>query len=56
MIKTEPKIGACRNESDCSNNGACKDYVCECNSGYDSKDYPDCSSKFHIVRNIQSKR
>ena len=47
LIKIEPKIGACRDEADCSNNGACKDNRCECNSGYDNKDYPDCSSKFH---------
>ena len=47
LIKIEPKIGACRDEADCSNNGACKDNRCECNLGYDDKDYPDCSSKLH---------
>ena len=45
MMKIEPKIGACRDKTDCSNNGACKDYLCECNPGYENKDYPDCSSK-----------
>lgn len=46
MTKSEPDIGSCNDEEDCSNNGRCLDNICECNPGFDDNTKPrDCSSK-----------
>ena len=45
-MKLEPNIGACNDETDCSNNGECINNYCKCKPGFDDKDYPkDCSRK-----------
>ena len=46
MMKTEPNIGACNDETDCNNNGECINNYCKCKSGFDDETNPkDCSSK-----------
>ena len=40
--KTEPDVGACNTEADCSNNGKCENNECICNLGFDGE--KDCSS------------
>ena len=45
IMKIVPKIGACRNESDCNNNGVCNNSYCQCFQWFD--EIADCSSKLH---------
>ena len=45
-MKLEPNIGACNDETDCSNNGECINDYCKCYPGFDHETNPkDCSSK-----------
>ena len=48
--KTEPDVGACNTEADCSNNGNCVNNYCECKPGFDDPSNPkDCSSKLSLA-------